>query len=648
MSPEAPRGTASDGNSYRWRAVQWMWARLLLDSFASAGIRDVVISPGSRSTPFVLAAHRHPDLRCHDIFDERSAGFFALGQAKACGEPSLLMCTSGTAAAHYLPAVMEASLSHTPLVVLSADRPLELHGCGANQTVDQTAIFGGHLRRFAHLGLPDPTERALRALRRIAVQAVASSRAPVPGPVHVNAPARKPLEPPAELEGLGQPGEPEGSGELEGARELEERYRRLVAAPIARVAEPREMPGEVAVRRTVEVIAGARRGLIVCGPAPIAGEKSAAAIRRLAVFSRMPIAAEAASQVRFAGVADGPAPMLAFFDPLYRCQAGRERLRPDLVLQLGSAPASTGLLRLFQELAVRGDVRRIVVSPYGWPDPESSAELVIRAEPGAFACAVLEALEAWAGRTAAAEAWAAREKQAEVWIEALARADALAREAVSGELSSAGDTLTEGGVARAVLAALPEGALLALGNSLPVRQVDAWCPPGPPALRVFSQRGLSGIDGLVSGAAGAARRSGRPTALLVGDVSFLHDVNGLFAARGLEVPLVVVVVNNDGGRIFEELPLAAAPELADALPHFTMPHGACVEHASALYGHPYLLAESVSALGRELTRALAEPGCTVIEARVPPRGAAEQNQSVRRVVEAALADANSLPEAESE
>jgi 2-succinyl-5-enolpyruvyl-6-hydroxy-3-cyclohexene-1-carboxylate synthase len=610
-----------------------MWARLLLDSFASAGIRDVVISPGSRSTPFVLAAHLHPDLRCHDVFDERSAGFFALGQAKACGEPSLLLCTSGTAAAHYLPAVMEASLSHTPLVVLSADRPLELHGCGANQTVDQSATFGGHLRRFAHLGLPDPRERALRALRRVAVQAVASSRAPVPGPVHVNAPARKPLEPPAELEG---------------ARELEERYRRLVTAPITRVAEPRKMPEEAAVRRTVEAIAGARRGLIVCGPAPITGEKSAAAIRRLAAFARMPIAAEATSQVRFAAAADGRAPMLGFFDPLYRCPAGRERLRPDLVLQLGSSPASTGLLRLFQEMAVRGDVRRIVVSPYGWPDPESSAELVIRAEPGEFAGAVLEALEAWAGPMEAAEAWAARATDAEVWIESLARADALAREAVEGELSSAGDMLTEGGVARAVLAALPEGALLALGNSLPVRQVDAWCSPGPPPLRVLSQRGLSGIDGLVSGAAGAARRSGRPTALLVGDVSFLHDVNGLFAARGLEVPLVVVVVNNDGGRIFEELPLAAAPELAGALPHFTTPHGACLEHASALYGHPYLLAESVSVLGRELTRAFTEPGCTVIEASVPPQGAAEQNQRVRRVVEAALADAEPLPEAESD
>ena len=189
--------TDAERASERRAAEQWVWARLLLDGFAVAGVRDVVISPGSRSSPFVLAAHEHADLRCHDVLDERSAGFFALGQAKACGEPSLLICTSGTAGAHYLPAVMEAAQSYTPLAVLTADRPFELQECGANQTADQLKLFGAHVRRFFHLGSPDSTERALRALRRVAAQAVWSTKRPVPGPVHVNAPARKPLEPPA-------------------------------------------------------------------------------------------------------------------------------------------------------------------------------------------------------------------------------------------------------------------------------------------------------------------------------------------------------------------------------------------------------------------------------------------------------------------
>ena len=170
--------SADPGRHDQWAATQSVWARLLLDGFVQAGVREVIISPGSRSTPFVLAAHQHPELRCRDILDERSAGFFALGQSKASDEPSLLICTSGTAGAHYLPAVMEASLSHTPLLVLTADRPFELQACGANQTVDQLKLYGEHVRRFFHLGRPDSSERALRALRRTAAQAVATARAP--------------------------------------------------------------------------------------------------------------------------------------------------------------------------------------------------------------------------------------------------------------------------------------------------------------------------------------------------------------------------------------------------------------------------------------------------------------------------------------
>ncbi|MCA9529617.1 MAG: 2-succinyl-5-enolpyruvyl-6-hydroxy-3-cyclohexene-1-carboxylate synthase, partial [Myxococcales bacterium] len=184
-------------------SVQAEWARVLLGALRRAGVRDVVISPGSRSTPFVLAADAEPGLRCHDVIDEREAGFFALGQARVTGVPSLLLCTSGTAAAHYYPAVIEASSAQVPLLVLSADRPPELHGSGANQTIDQTRLFGVHVRRFIELGAapapgyPDLDARAFAALCRSAAQAVAAAKGPPAGAVHLNAPARKPLEPPA-------------------------------------------------------------------------------------------------------------------------------------------------------------------------------------------------------------------------------------------------------------------------------------------------------------------------------------------------------------------------------------------------------------------------------------------------------------------
>ena len=616
------------GDSEVLATIQWTWARLLLDALAGAGVREVVISPGSRSTPFVLAAHRQPALRITDILDERSAGFYALGQAKASGEPSLLLSTSGSAGAHYLPAVMEASASHTPLLVLTADRPTELHGCGANQAADQLKLFGAHVRGFFHLGPAEAAGPALRALRRTAAQAVSLTRSPVPGPVHLNAPARKPLEP-ARTDADAR------RGELE--RLLERRV-----APVARVAEPVPALDPEAVREIAERLAGASRPLIIAGPAPISTASTASsALRRLATTARVPLAAEATSQLRFGGDRGETAPAFAYFDPVYQGSTGRTHLRPDLVLRFGGAPASGGLLRLLDEIAEGEDSGSIVVAPYGWPDPQSAADLLVRADPAALAAAVVERLAAWpapGGSSAGADRSAGAESDSDRqgWLDEVARADRVAEEAIARVLAAAADELTEGAVAREVPVALGREALLALGNSLPVRQVDAWCPPGGGPARVLSQRGLSGIDGLISGAAGAAATSGRPTALLIGDVSFFHDLNGLLPARGLELPFVVVVINNQGGRLFEELPIAGRAEFADAMPHFLTPPDASVEHAAAVYGHRFASETTVSGFRSSLQAALATDGCTVLEARVAPGGAARQNARVRRDVEASL------------
>ena len=615
---EGVRVSRAAGEAERSAAEQWIWARLLLDAFAVAGVRDVVISPGSRSSPFVLAADQHTDLRCHDVLDERAAGFFALGQARASGEPSLLICTSGTAGAHYLPAVMEASQSHTPLIVLTADRPFELQGCGANQTADQLKLFGSHVRRFFHLGRPDPSERALRALRRVAAQATSTALGPLPGPVHLNAPARKPLEPPRAG----------GTSDTGLHTELETRCRRLLGRPVTRVEFPPAAVDPGVVRQVIERLRSAARPLMVCGPASLAQSEAAEDLLRLAAGCSMPVAAEATSQLRFAALSEGAPPRFAFFDPVYRSSAGRSRARPDLVLQVGSAPASSGLLRLLADLADADDVDRITLAQHGWPDPESSADLLVRVSPQAFAQAALDALgdSEFGGTAEGSESARAH------WTRLLGRADEIARRAIQNELAEAGDRLTEGAVVRAAVRSVPEDGLLVVGNSLPVRQVDAWCEPGAGPARVLSQRGLSGIDGLVSGTVGAAGRLAVPTVLLVGDVSFLHDLNGLAAARALEVPVVVVVVNNRGGRIFEELPIAGREEFAAALRHLTTPHEAVLDHAAALFEHRHAAVEAVSDLEAELRRAVSSAGCTVLEARVPEHGAVEQNGRLRAAV----------------
>ncbi len=269
--------------------VQVAWAVALLDAFSGAGVEDVIVSPGSRSTPFVLAAAEHPALRCHDIVDERSAAFYALGRARATGRPSLLLCTSGSAPAHYFPAVIEASAAFVPLLVLSADRPFELHGCGASQTVDQLRLYGDHVRWFVDLGAPEPGEAALLSLRRAAVRAVAESLGPTPGPVHVNARARKPLEP---------------SAEALAAQTLRGEW-----PPVTRVLPTRTLPSDEAVEALGRACLEARDGVIVCGPASVGEREAGGAIRDLARRTGFALLSEATSQVRFVGPgasAEGP------------------------------------------------------------------------------------------------------------------------------------------------------------------------------------------------------------------------------------------------------------------------------------------------------------------------------------------------------
>lgn len=578
------------------------WSQLLFDSLAAAGVRDVIVSPGSRSTPFVLAAAADRRLRITDAIDERTAAFFALGQARVTGRPSVLLCTSGSAGAHYLPAVIEADQSGVPLLVITADRPVELLHVSANQTIDQRQLFEGYVRRVVDVGGPDPAPSALRGLRRLAAQSVALACAPQPGPVHLNLRARKPLEP-----------VPATSAQ---ALALEADVRALLAAPVPRVAEGRAVPDAAAIEALATRCLRARRGVIVAGPAPASQALAREAVARLSRATGFPLLAEAASQLRFTGEAPcAPAARIDTMDWLYAMPEGDAAWLPDLVLQLGAPPTSGPWERLLDR---HPGVARIVVSPAGWPDPHGTATDVVHADLSTTCDALADAI---------ARLRPATEPVSDGFASALARADARVRGVIDAQAGAAGDALTEGAIARLVTGQLAAGSLLVLGNSLPVRTVDAYCP-GPLAdLRVLSQRGASGIDGLISGAAGAASVSDEPVVLLVGDVSALHDVGGLALCAQARGPLAIVVVNNDGGRIFEQLPVA---RLADALTmrHFTTPHGLDFAHAARLYRHRYALARTRAELATALDTALAARGCTLIEAVVPPDGAATEQARV--------------------
>lgn len=577
------------------------WARLLIGSLARAGVSEAVISPGSRSTPFTWAALREPGLRCRTIIDERSAAFFAVGQAKMTGVPSLLVCTSGSAAANYFPAIIEAERSGTPLVVLTADRPFELQSADAPQTIDQVKLYGDAVRAFFETGMPDASAGALVGLRRIAAQAVLLARGPVPGPVHVNARARAPLEPVA--------------ADDDEARALAAAVDRLLAEPATLAPPPRLLPTADAIRSVARACARARRGVIVCGPMSPWQAPSAATVADLARRTGFPVLAEATSQLRFVerdgtgarGTGRTTPARVDGFDALLRSESFRARFRPEVVLRLGGTPTSTAWRDLLERSArPTGDdapVREHVFAPNGWSDPHATAAsmLICSLEPA------LRALVDALGDDAATADDAAADRRA--WNDLLAAAGRAAADA----LGTPRPGFDEGEAVRVLIESLPAGALLGVGNSLPVREVDTFTAPCGRPIAVWSQRGANGIDGLVSGAAGAAAAAGRPAALLLGDVSALHDAGGFAVARDAEQPLAIVVLDNGGGRIFEQLPLARAGTVAESdWRAWLTPPRVDFEALARAFGIRYARADAADPARAALIEALARPGATLV------------------------------------
>jgi 2-succinyl-5-enolpyruvyl-6-hydroxy-3-cyclohexene-1-carboxylate synthase len=582
------------------------WCRVLVGALADAGVRDVVISPGSRSTPLVLALSGQAGLRLMDVVDERSAGFVALGLARVTGRPAALVCTSGTAGAHYLPAVIEASMAHVPMLVVTADRPQELQACGAPQTIDQVRLFGVHARAFLDAG--DPAPSALRAAARMASQAVHATLWPVPGPVQLNVRARKPLEPGPPVDG------DEASAALAA---LEAAVR---ARPPTRALPPALVPAPEAIGALADALRGGARGLLVAGPMLPGVAPPPRAALALSARAGYPLLAEATSNLRFAGTPPGGVAVVDAFPALLADPGFRAAHAPDVIVELG-APATAGAYAAFLE--AHPGARRFVLAPHGWNDPHGTAEALILGD----VAAALEAVTAALGPGGPADPdWARR------W----ARAGAAARRAVEAAVDGEEPALSEAVVVARALAAAPRGAWLVLGNSLPVRHADLHGAPGVAELRVLSQRGASGIDGLLSGAAGAALAAGAPVLALVGDLAALHDLGGLAACRAVRTPLVLLVLNNDGGRIFEQLPVAGLGLDPGVIARFTTPHGLSLEGAAATFGLPHRAVRDEAALGRALAEALERPGATLVEAHVPPHGAAALSRRLAALVRAEL------------
>jgi 2-succinyl-5-enolpyruvyl-6-hydroxy-3-cyclohexene-1-carboxylate synthase len=476
--------------------LNFLWSQALVAGFVAAGCKHAVLSPGSRSTPLALAMLRQPGLDCHVAVDERCAAFFALGIAKATRRPVLLLSTSGTAPANWLPAVIEASQAVVPLILLSADRPPELQACGTNQTIDQRGLFGPHVRASHLLGTPtegfDPGY-----LQRLAAQVCEQASWPHPGPVHVNQPFREPLVPAQETPVA-------------------------AALPKIGVSAPVLLPAPADMRRLATAITG-RRGIIVCGEMPLQ-DSFAETVTALAARLDCPLFAEPLSNLRFGS--HDRSHLCVRYNSWLNDPMARQEVQPEWILRFGAFPVTRNL----QGLLAGSPAIHALVEPWPrWSDPQHNVTHLQRADPLAFCKALL------------AEA---PEPTAAGWHATFVVREAKAEHEATGHVGILIDEL-------------PTGTPLFVGNSLAIRQVDSHSGSGDQPLLFFGNRGASGIDGNISTAMGIAAVHGSVVALL-GDLTCQHDLGGLALAQGRDV--VIVAVNNGGGGIFDHLPQAALPE----------------------------------------------------------------------------------------
>jgi 2-succinyl-5-enolpyruvyl-6-hydroxy-3-cyclohexene-1-carboxylate synthase len=505
--------------------VQAAFCAVLCDEWARAGVTDAVVSPGSRSTPLVMALDAEPRIRVSVVLDERSAGFTALGLGLATGRPAVVVTTSGTASVELHPSVVEAGQAHAPMIAVTTDRPPELHHVAAPQTVEQTGLFGGVVRGAFDPGVPDAGSSAM--WRSLACRVVAEA---ADGPVHLNLPFREPL--------LGDP----ARGEMPAGREGGEPWHRPGGGALA------ADPGLLSLLRA----RAGGRGLIVAG----AGAGPAGPVLDLGGRLGWPVLADPRSGCRV------PSPrVISTADPLLRTEGFRS-LVPEFVLRIGAPWASKVLNQWMAGLPPT--VPQVLLDPYArWADPERSAARVVKGavRPVADALADLAPPASdWVDR------WTCAERSARSALDGL----------LSGELS-----LSEPAVAAACALT---GATLVVSSSMPVRDVE-WFAPAMAGQQVLSNRGANGIDGVLSTAIGVAlAEPARPTVALIGDLAFAYDAGALLWAASRPIRLSVVVVDNDGGGIFSFLPQATALEPDRFERYWGTPHGIDLVALAAAYG----------------------------------------------------------------
>lgn len=549
-----------------------MYTSALVDELARIGVTDCVISPGSRSTPLALLIAEHQELHTYINVDERSAAFFALGAAKASRKPTVLVCTSGSAAANYLPAIVEAVYSRIPLIVITADRPHELREVGAPQAINQINMYSNFTRAYFEAALPEDSEHMVSYARSLIRRAAAAALKSPNGPVHINIPFREPLIP-----DLADP--------------LLFTYGRSVHPKYIDTGHF-ALSNSVYERLALE-LCNVRKGIIVCGTQTNGDFPEG--VMELADRLQFPILADPLSQLRLCGRQSEW--MIDGYDAFLKNEHAVAQLKPELILRFGAMPVSKPFLQACQNHWQ--DVRHIIVDGGGeWRDPAGVATDMLYCDESTFCKEIVNRIST---NTTADPEW---NKQ---WI----RVNKATVSALTTIRDQAG--MSEGRAIYELNELLPDGSQLFIANSMPIRDVDTFIHHGYKQIELLCNRGANGIDGTISTALGAAL-NGKPTLLVTGDLSFFHDLNGLAALRLNELSLTIILINNDGGGIFSFLPQATAESSKKHfdrlfLTSLNMPF----ENAAKLYGAEYMKVENWEQYREQIMNGLSSKGIHIIE-----------------------------------
>ena len=530
-----------------------------------SGVTDVVVSPGSRSTPMAMIMAEHPDLKVHIHVDERSAAFFALGIAKSLNRPVAILCTSGTAAANYFPAIVEARYARVPLIVLTADRPHELREVGAPQAIDQIHLYGKHVKWFSEMALPEKSDEIIRYARTVCARAVAIATSAPSGPVHLNFPFREPLIPKLDEELF----------------QLNERPNGYIKVQNGDLTLSDEHFQEIANRLTKT-----NKGVIICGN--MGDPEFPKAVTQLAEQLNFPIIADPLSQLRSGQ--HSLENIIETYDTFLRNDDAKSFLKPDVILRFGAMPISKALTIFLKE---NGSAEQYVIDGGGgWRDPSALSTNMIFCNESLFC----EKLLSYTVPNSSSEFLMKWKK---------------INELTKGNMTALRDIteLSEGKLFYQLAEMVPEGATLFVGNSMPIRDLDSFFLNNNKAIKVMANRGANGIDGTVSTALGAALYS-KSFYLVLGDLTFFHDLNGLIAAKLYNIDINILLVNNNGGGIFSFLPQSEHPKNFELL--FGTPLDLEFEHAVKMFKGEFTKIEDWDHLESEMMKATNQTGLKVL------------------------------------